>query len=393
MADPGITVDFADVVGDEAISAGVGRLCDVLESIFDSGSYPQLEVHRPWSNDNPVLSGEFARPRAIRWYLEREVRRLAEAKAHITARPSRPCLALDDTSLLTVLDEGTWDLRRKKLFLFRPERAELSLDRLEHYTGTAAEDFQRYVMFTNYEMHVEAFLERYPDADGPTRSGVQMPAYHHRRSDHTGITLVNIGIGPANAKTITDHIAVLRPDAMLMVGHCGGLRNHQSVGDLVLATGYMRGDGALDGVLPTSVPVASNHFLNELLIEALDARRLRYRMGSVYTTSDRNWEFNPSRVTEEVRASRSIAIDMESATIAANGFRYRIPNATLLCVSDKPLHGRPKLSDDARVFYETTRHWHVAVAAEVLERVRREFPDGLPAAGLRSDDEPLFGTT
>jgi AMP nucleosidase len=84
---------------------------------------------------------------------------------------------------------------------------------------------------------------------------------------------------------------------------------------------------------------------------------------------------------------------MESATIAANGFRYRIPNATLLCVSDKPLHGRPKLSDDARAFYETTRHWHLAVAVDVLERVRREFPDGLPATGLRSDDEPLFGTT
>ena len=393
MADATVTVDFADQHGDEAIRVGVARLCDALEAIYATGSYPELEVHRPWSAHNPMLNGEFARPRAIRWYLEREVRRLAEAKARITARASRRCVALDDPALLTILDEATWDLRRKKLFLFRPERAALSLDRLEHYTGTSAEEFQRYVIFTNYEMHVEAFLERFPDARRPAHSGVQLPAYHHLQPGNAGITLVNIGVGPANAKTITDHLAVLRPDAMLMVGHCGGLRNHQAIGDLVLATGYMRGEGVLDSVLPTSVPVAANHFLNELLIEALDARNLSYRMGTVYTTADRNWEFNPGRVTEDVRASRSLAVDMESATIAANGFRYRIPNATLLCVSDKPLHGRPKLSDDARAFYETTRHWHLAVAVDVLERVRREFPDGLPATGLRSDDEPLFGTT
>lgn len=387
-----LAIDFAAEVGDEAIAIGVARLCDQLEQIYEAGAYAELEVDRPWSQHNPVLTGEFARPAAIRWYLERELRKLALSKARITARASRPIVTLDDAGLLEVLDETTWDLRRKKLFLFRAERAALSIDRLEHYTGTAAEHFQRYVLFTNYEMHVEAFLELHPDAQRPTRPGVQMPAYHHCIDGHAGITLVNIGVGPANAKTVTDHLAVLRPDAMVMVGHCAGLRNHQNVGDLVLATGYMRGDRVLDDVLPTSVPLTANHFLNELIIAALDARELRYRMGTVYTTGDRNWELNPTRIADEIRFSRSIAIDMESATIAANGFRYRIPSATLLCISDKPLHGQPKLSDDARAFYETTRHWHLEIATEVLERVREEFPDGLPTAGLSSSDEPLFGT-
>jgi AMP nucleosidase len=385
-----LTIDFA---GDELVDAGVTRLCNRLEEIYEAGSYAELEVDRPWSQHNPVLSGEFARPAAIRWYLERELHKLASAKARITARPSRSIVSLDDVGLLDVLDEAAWDLRRKKLFLFRAERAALSIDRLEHYTGTSAEHFQRFVLFTNYEMHVDEFLGLYPDAQRPSRAGVQMPAYHHCLEHHTGITLVNIGVGPSNAKTVTDHLAVLRPDAMLMVGHCGGLRNHQDVGDLVLATTYMRGDRVLDDVLPTSVPLGANHFLNELLIAALDARGLRYRMGTVYTTGDRNWELNPTRIADEIRYSRSIAVDMESATIAANGFRYRIPSATLLCISDKPLHGQPKLSEDARAFYETTSRWHLAVATEVLERVGQEFPDGLPTAGLRSSDEPLFGTS
>jgi len=387
-----LAIDFADECGGDAVDDAVGRICDVLEDTYGAGSYPELTVDRPWSSHNPVLRGEFARPGAIRWYLERELRRLAHAGARISVRPARPTVSLGHPGLLDVLNEATSDLRRKKLFLFGPERTALSIDRIEHYTGTRAEDFQRYVLFTNYEMHVDVFLERYPDAVRPERPGVQMPAYHHRGPGHTGVTLVNIGVGPANAKTATDHLAVLRPDAIVMVGHCGGLRNHQAIGDLVLATGYMRGDRVLDDVLPASVPVSSNHFLNELLIDELSARHLRYRMGTVHTTGDRNWELNPSSTLDAIRLSRSIAIDMESATIAANGFRYRIPTATLLCVSDKPLHGEPKLTDEARAFYDTTRHWHLAVATSVLERVAREFPDGLPGVGLRSDDEPLFGT-
>ena len=168
---------------------------------------------------------------------------------------ARPRVPFDDPSLFESLDEDAWDLRQKKLFLFRPERIDLSLNRLEHYTGTSPERFQRHVLFTNYEMHAEAFRARYPGAVGPGRS-VQMPAWHHELPGAAGLTLVNIGVGPSNAKTITDHLAVLRPDAILMVGHCAGLRNHQEIGDLVLATGHMRDDRILDDVLPTSVPIS-----------------------------------------------------------------------------------------------------------------------------------------
>jgi len=176
-----------------------------------------------------------------------------------------------------------------------------------------------------------------------------------------------------------------------MIGHCAGLRNHQGIGDLVLATAYMRDDRVLDDMLPLSVPVVSNHMLNSLLLGELTARGLRGRMGIVYTTANRNWELNLSMVEDQLRASRALAVDMESATVAANGFRYRIPTATLLAVSDKPLHGQPKTSGDAQQFYTASRREHVEIAISLTRKVSELYPGGLPAAGLRSPDEPLLG--
>jgi AMP nucleosidase len=283
------------------------------------------------------------------------------------------------------------DTRAKKLFLFSPERMALSIDRIGHYTGTPAAAFQRHVLFTNYAMHVEAFLERYPDADRPARGGTQMPAYHHRTEAGDGVSLVNIGVGPANAKTATDHVAVLRPDTMIMIGHCGGLRNHQQKGDFVLATGYQRADHVLDEALPLDVPVIPNHRLNSYLLDALQVAGMTYRLGIVHTTDNRNWEFTQQATLASMRVSRSVAVDMESATIAANGFRYRIPNATLLCVSDKPLHGSPKLAAGAQEFYEASKRHHLDLALAALDTVRREHPEGLPSQEIRAVDEPLFG--
>ena len=237
------------------------------------------------------------------------------------------------------------------------------------------------MLFTNYAWHVEAFREAFPDAVGPAAPGRQMPAWHAGRPGRDGVTLVDIGVGPSNAKTITDHVAVLRPDLMLMIGHCGGLRNHQDIGDLVLATTYHRADGVLDHVLPTSVPVASNHRLNSYLLDALVRRDLPYRLGTVYTTDNRNWEFEQESVLADMRLSRAVAVDMESATVAANGFRYRVPTATLLAVSDKPLHGRPKLSEAAQEFYAR----HEALAPRGRDRGGRPGPGDPPgrAAGRR----------
>ncbi|MCA3725548.1 MAG: AMP nucleosidase, partial [Phenylobacterium sp.] len=172
----------------------------------------------------------------------------------------------------------------RPLALFDGLRTDFSLARLTHYTGTPAEHVQSYVLFTNYHRYVDEFVrwscERLRADEGytalSTAGGVlvtrdtpnpeqvvadatwrrhQMPAYHLMAPGRRGVTLVNIGVGPSNAKTITDHLAVLRPEAWLMIGHCGGLRGSQTIGDYVLAHAYLRDDHVLDDVLPPEIPI------------------------------------------------------------------------------------------------------------------------------------------
>jgi AMP nucleosidase len=168
-----------------------------------------------------------------------------------------------------------------------------------------------------------------------------MPAYHLMAEDGMGITLINIGVGPSNAKTITDHIAVLRSHCWLMLGHCGGLRSSQILGDFVLAHAYLRDDQVLDDVLPPDIPLPTIAEVQIALTEAigdvmeLSGREMKrhVRTGTVVTTDDRNWEMRYAALRPRLNQSRAIAIDMESATIAANGYRFRVPYGTLLCVS------------------------------------------------------------
>ena len=374
-----------DLLGD------VEEACAFMEEIYAAGFYARVDVHRSWSVHNPRISGKIARPAAYRWYLRRELFKLASKGAEITVTPSKPRIDLTSPQLLQLVDETDFDHTRKKAFLFGPERVELSLERLEHYTATRAEDFQRYILLTNYQMHMDVFRNLHPDCIVPARTDVQMPAYHARTGNNDGLSIVNIGVGPSNAKNLTDHLAVLRPDAMLMIGHCAGVRNHQDIGDFVLASGYMRDDHVLDDALPRSVPIAPSFVLNRYLARVLDERQLPYRLGCVTTTADRNWELVLNRKLEIIKSSRSIGVDMESATVAANGFRYRIPTPTLLCISDKPLHGKPKLPQSASQFYQETKSQHLMIAKAAILLARADYPDGLPNSDLRALDEPLLG--
>jgi len=381
-----------DFSNEKELNALIEKSCDMMESIYNGGDYPKLMVKRTWSEHNPIITGEMAVPSAYRWFLTRELKKLAEKGAEIKIFPSRPRLELNDPNLFDNADEDDWDITQKKMFLFSPERIDISLDRLNHYTGTSPSDFQRFILFTNYDMHIEVFKELYPDCVKPDRQ-VQMPAYHHKLPDNKGFSIVNIGVGPSNAKTISDHVAVLRPDAMIMVGHCGGLRNHQDIGDFVLATGFMRDDGVLDDVLPLNIPITPNHLLNVHLKEQLDKNERNYRLGTVYTTANRNWEFIKRRTTEQIHISRSVAIDMESATVATNGYRYRVPFATLLCVSDKPLHGKPKLSGAAQSFYQNSKELHLKMVIDAINLSKEAYPNGMPNASIRAINEPLMGGT
>ncbi|KAF1041464.1 MAG: AMP nucleosidase [Delftia tsuruhatensis] len=317
------------------------------------------------------------------------------------------------------------------LALFTGQRVDYSLQRLRHYTGTAAEHFQNFVLFTNYQFYIDEFVrqghEAMADPDSEfiafvepgnvvtRRHGLppedrdalgavpprlpQMPAYHLIRPDHTGITMVNIGVGPANAKTITDHIAALRPHAWLMLGHCAGLRTTQELGDYVLAHAYVREDHVLDEELPLWVPIPALAEIQVALEQAVadvtqlprsDLKRV-LRTGTVASTDNRNWELLPYPGPEQrFSQSRAVALDMESATIAANGFRFRVPYGTLLCVSDKPLHGEIKLPGMANHFYRERVNQHLRIGIRALEILREQGPGKLHSRKLRSFAEVAF---
>jgi AMP nucleosidase len=339
---------------------------------------------------------------------------------------------------LTTMDDGiangTFEATSgepQPLALFTAARMDYSLQRLRHYSGTSPEHFQNYVLFTNYQFYIDEFVRLGHEAMQDPHSeyvafvepgnvvtrrvGVpaeandalgkvpprlpQMPAYHLVRPGHAGITMVNIGVGPANAKNITDHIAVLRPHAWLMLGHCAGLRDTQQLGDYVLAHGYVREDHVLDEELPLWVPIPALAEIQVALEQAVkdvtqchgaELKRI-LRTGTVASTDNRNWELLPNNTPQRrFSQSRAVALDMESATIAANGFRFRVPYGTLLCVSDKPLHGEIKLPGMANHFYRERVDQHLRIGMRAIELLRQQGLAQLHSRKLRSFAEVAF---
>ena len=319
----------------------------------------------------------------------------------------------------------------RPLALFTAPRVDYSLHRLRHYTGTAPTHFQNFVLFTNYQFYIDEFVRigraamQDPDSEYiafvepgnlvTRRAGTpvqpqdafgaepprlpQMPGYHLMRSDRSGITMVNIGVGPANAKNITDHIAVLRPHAWIMLGHCAGLRNTQNLGDYVLAHGYVREDHVLDEELPLWIPIPALAEVQVAIEQAVadvtqmngvELKRIM-RTGTVASTDNRNWELLPDNGPQRrFSQSRAVALDMECATVAANGFRFRVPYGTLLCVSDKPLHGEIKLPGMADQFYRERVDQHLRIGIRAIELLRGLGTEQLHSRKLRSFDEVAF---
>lgn len=325
------------------------------------------------------------------------------------------------------------------LSLFTAPRVDLSLQRLKHYTGTRPGHIQNYVIFTNYQFYIDEFIkigrdlmskttdpkrkhdyyafvepgdqihfnENIPDLrklpedeiGKPLARLPQMPGFHLKRHDGLGISMINIGVGPSNAKTITDHVAVLRPHAWIMLGHCAGLRNSQTIGDYVLAHAYLRQDHVLDKDLPPAIPLpALAEIQTALEVAVADVTGLAgyelkklMRTGTVATIDDRNWEYRPSfRQNRMLSQSRAVALDMESGTVAANGFRFRVPYGTLLCVSDKPLHGQLKLPGMADKFYRDRVEQHLQIGLRTMELLRDYGIIKLHSRKLRSFNEVAF---
>ena len=397
--------------------------------LFDRYFVEQLELLLK-NHGQPIHIGDSSTPIPLHFALPEGVYvdgSLAEKLDH----PLRdvfdvPDLAATDDRIVN----GNFEPRpgeRLPLAPFTAQRVDYSLHRLSHYTATLPVHFQNFVLFTNYQFYVDefcilaremmhrggegfdAFVEPgnvvTPAGASEKVSGLapqrlpQMPAYHLKRGDGSGITLINIGVGPSNAKTITDHVAVLRPHAWLMLGHCAGLRNSQALGDYVLAHAYVREDHVLDADLPLWVPIPALAEVQVALEKAVeevtglsgyDLKRIM-RTGTVATIDNRNWELRDQREpVQRLSQSRAIALDMESATIAANGFRFRVPYGTLLCVSDKPLHGELKLPGMATEFYKRQVSQHLKIGMRALQLMSELPSERVHSRKLRSFFETAF---
>ena len=383
----------------------------------------------------PIEIGVSDEPIPIHFAYRRDINSEASAAPRETAAPERPLRDVFDVPDLGAMDDAIADglhvaaADAAPLALFRAARVDYSLHRLYHYTGTDPEHFQNFVIFTNYQFYIDAFASicraRMKDGDPrydafvepgnvitrnarlgqPVAAGTpparvpQMPAYHLVEPNLAGITMINIGTGPSNARNITDHAAVMRPHAWLMLGHCAGLGPEQKLGDYVLAHGYLREDHVLDEELPLWVPIPALAEIQVALEQAVgevtgstgyELKRVM-RTGTVVSVDNRNWELGDHvAIVRRLTQSRAIALDMESAAIAANGYRFRVPYGTLLCISDKPLHGEIKLAGMAGEFYRQRVGQHLEIGLAALEKLKAQERERLHSRKLRSFSEVAF---
>jgi AMP nucleosidase len=247
---------------------------------------------------------------------------------------------------------------------------------LPRYTGTALGDFAPYVLLTNFGNYLQVF-SRLANA----------PIVGHDRSmpnaTGDGITMINMGMGSANAATVMDLLSAVAPKAVLFLGKCGGLKRKNQIGDLVLPIAAIRGDGTSNDYLLPEVPALPAFSLQRAISTIIRDLACDYWTGTVYTTNRRVWEHD-DEFKAYLRKTRSMAIDMESATIFAAGFANSIPTGALLLVSDQPMVPEGvKTEDSDRRVTDAFVERHVQIGIEALRLIRRH---GKSVKHLRFDE-------
>jgi AMP nucleosidase len=242
----------------------------------------------------------------------------------------------------------------------------IARDWLPRYTGMPVEDFGDYVLLTNFKNYLESFARRF-DCEVTGRDRPMQAA-----SNGEGLTIVNFGIGTANAATIMDLLTARMPEGVLFLGKCGGLKTSTEIGHFILPIAAIRGEGTSDDYFPPEVPALPSFKLHKFVSEKIAARGLEYRTGVVYTTNRRMWEHDAAFLRRLGRLT-AIAIDMETATIFIVGHHNQISRGALLLVSDVPItpEGIKTDESDSRV----TADWaevHLDLGIAAMTDIGRE---------------------
>jgi AMP nucleosidase len=201
---------------------------------------------------------------------------------------------------------------------------------LPRYTGAALKEFGDHILVTNFPSYINKFADKFGSKIFGTDRAMQMT------TNKDGLTMVNYGMGSANAATIMDLLTAVRPKGVLFLGKCGGLRHSTEIGHFILPIAAIRGEGTSNDYLPPEVPALPSFKLHKFVSEKLIEAGLEYRTGVIYTTNRRVWEHDLA-FKERLRTLRPIGIDMETATIFAVGHANEIPRGALLLVSDVPM--------------------------------------------------------
>ncbi len=243
------------------------------------------------------------------------------------------------------------------------DRLEIAQNWLPRYTGMPIDKFGDYILLTNFHNYLEQFAERFQcDIYG---EGRPMPA----ATNGEGLTLINFGIGSANAATIMDLLIARMPKGVLFLGKCGGLKKSTEIGHFILPIAAIRGEGTSSDYFPPEVPALPSFKLHKFVSQKIIERGLEYRTGVIYTTNRRLWEHD-EEFLEKLKKMTCIGIDMETATLFIVGHYNSISRGALLLVSDVPLTPEGiKTEDSDRKVTEQWAKLHLELGIEAMTQL------------------------
>jgi AMP nucleosidase len=233
---------------------------------------------------------------------------------------------------------------------------------LPRYTGQSLENFGKYILLTNFSNYVKQFAEK----TGAEIVGTDKPM---QCATAEGITIINFGMGSPTAATVMDLLTAIKPEAVLFLGKCGGLKRRNKLGDLILPIAAIRGEGTSNDYLPEEVPAMPAFALQKAISTTIRDYEVDYWTGTVYTTNRRVWEHDEEfkAYLQEIRA---YAIDMETATIFTVGFYNKIPTGALLLVSDQPMTPEGvKTEESDRKVTEQFVERHLSIGIDSLKQL------------------------
>lgn len=245
-------------------------------------------------------------------------------------------------------------------------KAEIVKDWIKRYTGKTAAELGEWILLTNFQNYVDKFASKF-NVEVGGRGGPMTSA-----TNKDGLSIINFGIGSANAATIMDLLSASKPKGVLFLGKCGGLKQSTELGNFILPSAAIRGEGTSDDYFPKEVPALPSFKIHKYVSEKLRDKKLDYRTGVIYTTNRRVWEYD-EKFKKYLRKIRVIGIDMETATLFIVGFANSIDRGALLLVSDTPMtpEGIKTAVSDTQVTREFV-DLHLEIGIESMSHIGKE---------------------